>query len=157
MIKSDADVTPFVALRSLSVLSSLDDEAIEDLAHLGKLQTFQAGAILFHEGDHHDKIYFVRSGAVRLDMLTAHCGRQTILSVGSGDLLAWSSLVGDHIMTATAVTTEPTHLIVFQAGDLQRLFDSRSDLGYKIMRTVAQALSRRLLATRLQLLDLFHQ
>ncbi len=157
MHKTEQLTTPRIALQSLQVLSHLDEDAIDTLATKAKLHSYAAGTILFQEGEAHDKFYFVRSGTVRLDMLTAHCGRQTILSVGSGDLLAWSSLIGDHIMTASAVTIEDTQVIAFQASDLKELFELRTDLGYAIMRVVAQSLSRRLLATRLQLLDLYQR
>lgn len=156
MHKSE-QITPSIALRSLPILSHLDDDAINTLAVIGKVHSYGPGTILFHEGDQHHSIYFVRSGTVRLDMLTTHCGRQTILSVGSGELLAWSSLVGNHIMTASAIAVEETQVIAFHASDLLDLFEIRTDLGYEIMRVIAQSLSRRLLATRLQLLDLYQR
>jgi CRP-like cAMP-binding protein len=90
-------------------------------------------------------------------MLTAKSGRQTILSIGSGDLLAWSAVIGDRVMTATAITLEPTKVVMIHAAQLLDLLERRSDLGFQVMRALARALSRRLLATRLQLLDLYHR
>lgn len=156
METSQSEPTPKRALRSLEALAELSDAAIDELSSLGEYHIHSAGTVLFSEGDVHDKIYFICSGTVTLDMVTANCGRQTILSVGRGDLLAWSAFVGDGIMTATAVAAEEVQAVSIQAEGLQKLLDAKPDLGYQVMRTVAQGLSRRLLATRLQLLDLYH-
>ncbi|WP_442509378.1 hypothetical protein SH528x_000947 [Novipirellula sp. SH528] len=60
-------------------------------------------------------------------------------------------------MTATAVATLDTTLISFDADALSQLCEQNHDIGYKVMFTIAKSLSKRLVATRLQLLDLFHQ
>ena len=146
----------FENLRHMPVLADFDDAALSQLSRVAKEQSYPAGSILFSEGDRHGQIYLVSSGTVRLEMLTAKCGRQTIMSVGRGDLLAWSALIGDGIMTATAVIGEDANLVAFEAADLRRLMEQDAQLGYQLMRGFAKALSRRLLATRLQLLDLFH-
>lgn len=142
-------------LRLLSTLGNLSDSAIEKLAAIGELQTYSAGVVLFSEGDHHPYLYFVASGSIQLEMLTAEFGRQTILSTGPGDLLAWSSVLSDGIMTASAVVTEDAELARFETEEMCRLLDADPDLGYQVMKIIAQGLSRRLLATRLQLLDLY--
>ncbi|MCA9128370.1 MAG: hypothetical protein KDB22_14860, partial [Planctomycetales bacterium] len=71
------------------------------------------------------------------------------------DLLAWSSLIGDRVMTATAIAIQDSVLITLQVSELRAAMDADSRLGYEVMQAVAGALSRRLLATRLQLLDLY--
>lgn len=88
-------------------------------------------------------------------MLTPNSGRQTILSLGENDFVAWTSLLGDRVMTATAVVTSETDTLVFDVDELQRLLEADHDLGYQVMRVVAKGLLRRLVATRLQLLDLY--
>jgi CRP-like cAMP-binding protein len=78
-----------------------------------------------------------------------------ILTLGPGDIVAWSALLDEGLMTATAVATEDTELIQFSGVELRTLCDADSRLGCGLMRRVAEALADRLLATRLQLLDLF--
>jgi CRP-like cAMP-binding protein len=143
------------ALRDVVALVEMSDAAIAELAAIGTLHNFPVGTVLFHEGDRHDRLYFVTKGTVNLDMVTTTSGAQTLLSIGSGELLAWSSLIGDNVMTATAVVAEDTQAVVFDSDELQRLADAKPEMGYEIMRALARALSRRLLATRLQLLDLY--
>ena len=146
------------ALRAISSLNELSEAHIAEVASFTELQSYPAGTVLFREGQYHDRLYFVCSGMVQLNMATTirDRGQQTILSISSDDVLAWSALIGDSIMTATAVATEDTTVISLVASKLKQALDAKPELGYQFMKAVAKALSRRLLATRLQLLDLYH-
>ncbi len=145
------------ALRSLPVLVDCCEDDLEALAKVAELRSFSRGTILFSEGEHHAQLYFLCGGSIQLDMETTNHGRRSILSVGAGDLLAWSTLVGDSVMTTTATVTEPVEAVVFAGPTLTTLLESKPTLGYHFMRSVSKTLSRRLLATRLQLLDLYRR
>ncbi len=112
---------------------------------------------LFQEGSFEDEVFIVCSGHVRLSMNVPGQDDVTFLTAGPGDLVGWSGLISDGRMTATATTVEETVLIGISGRRVQQLCEIEPELGYVLMRRVAQILSRRLLATRLQLLDLFHQ
>jgi CRP-like cAMP-binding protein len=58
-------------------------------------------------------------------------------------------------MTATAIAVEDTEAIAISAERLLEICQLNAQVGYELMRRMALALSKRLLATRLQLLDLF--
>jgi CRP-like cAMP-binding protein len=58
-------------------------------------------------------------------------------------------------MTCTAVTLDNVEAVVVTGAKLLELCEQDHEFGYHLMRRMATALSRRLLATRLQLLDLF--
>lgn len=146
----------FNTLRQMPSLTEFSDEALHLLASVGHQLSKPSGSVIFSEGDYHSQLYLVSSGTVRLDMKTAKCGRQTILSIGMGDFLAWSALIGDGVMTSTAIAADDVELVALNTESLQQLLQQHHDLGYLIMRALAKSLSRRLLATRLQLLDLYH-
>lgn len=133
-----------------------ESEAIVSaLSSIAKMVDYPTGTMVFSEGELHDRLYFVCSGTVSLEMVTAGGGKQRILTVGAGDLLAWSGLLGDGRMTATATALQPVRMVEFQANRLRVLCESDHEVGYVVMSRIAKALSRRLLATRLQLLDLY--
>ena len=77
------------------------------------------------------------------------------MTLGPGDLLAWSALLGERRMTATAIATSPARLLAASAPDLKALCDADHEFGYELMQGMAQALAKRLTATRLQLLNLY--
>ena len=74
-------------------------------------------------------------------------GLTRILTVLSGELLAWSALLGDGRMTASAIATEPTQAIAISGRELRQFCQVDHEVGYHAMRQVASALSQRLLAT----------
>lgn len=129
--------------------------SVERLSQIAKLRLYPVGRVLFSESEHHHSIHVVCRGLVTLEMRIPNHGVQRILTVGSGEILAWSALLADGVMTTSAVVTEETQAIEFIAEDLKALCEQDYELGYHVMRQVAVSLSRRLLATRLQLLDLF--
>ncbi len=120
-------------------------------------ETYVAGNTIFREGDSLDRIFIVASGHVALEMhITGH-GRRLLLSIGAGDLLGWSPVFDTGPMSATAIALEQTELWAISADELRRLCETDFEVGYYFMRELAKALSQRLVATRLQLLDLFQQ
>lgn len=146
----------FNTLRQMPSLAEFSDQALQLLASVGGELPKPGGSVIFSEGDRHSRIYLVSSGTIRLDMKTAKYGRQTILSIGAGDFLAWSALIGDGVMTSTAIAAGDIELVALDTESLQQLLQQHHELGYLVMRALAKSLSRRLLATRLQLLDLYH-
>lgn len=116
---------------------------------------YAPGATIFEEGAFHDELHSIVSGHVRLDMRVPGKGRTPILTAGPGDVLAWSAVIGDQIMTTSAVALEAVETMAITGSALRAACEADHELGYQVMRQLATALSRRLVATRLQLLDLF--
>ena len=94
-------------------------------------------------------------GRVALEMNVPARGPVPILSLGPGDLVGWSALIGGGRMTATARATEDSEVVACAAKPLLEVCGRNAEVGYVLMRQLAVALSMRLVATRLQLLDLF--
>jgi CRP-like cAMP-binding protein len=143
------------ALSELEFTSPLPAEVHDRIVGCSQEQDFRAGQVIFREGDENRKLYLILSGRVALDMHVPGRGLVRIMSLGPGDMLAWSALLGGTCMTATATALEHTRLIASGAECLRTVCDADHTVGYELMRQMAVALSRRLVATRLQLLDLF--
>ena len=74
---------------------------------------------------------------------------------GDGDLLGLSPLVEQSRSSATARTVTETEVIQLNAGQILTLCEHNPAFGYEFMRRAAIALSHRLSATRLQLIDVY--
>jgi CRP-like cAMP-binding protein len=138
-------------------LSELPADIARRVASAFRSRKYPAGSFIFREGEVVDDVFVVASGEVALEMVVPTRGRQRILSLGPGDLLGWSPLLGSGAMSATAIALNETELFSASAEELRLLFESDYDVGYYFMREVARSLAKRLLATRLQMLDVFHQ
>lgn len=144
-------------LRGIGFLSELSEEDLARIAEIAEIQEKDAGVVLFQEGGPCANLFLVIAGSVALDMHVPRRGQIRILTVGAGEILAWSALWGEQRMTATGTTLSKTVVVAIPGRELQELCDADRDIGYVVMQRMAVALSRRLLASRLQLLDLFSE
>lgn len=140
-----------------ALLQGLSSEAQARLAAVFRPEQFPAGTVIFREGEAADRLYVVARGQIALEMNVPGRGSQRILTVGPGDLLGWSPILSRGSMSVTAIATLESELLTASADILRQLCGENAEVGYVVMRNVAIALSQRLIATRLQLLDLFHQ
>jgi CRP/FNR family transcriptional regulator, cyclic AMP receptor protein len=140
------------ALRGMRFLHDIEEQYLQALAPLAELREFRAGTVLFREGQSHPNIYLVIAGSVALDFRFS--GR-VLQTVGPGELLGWTPILGGVEMTATARVLEPTQAVAIRASQLIALCEHNPRFGFEFMRQTARALSRRLNATKLQLLDVY--
>jgi CRP-like cAMP-binding protein len=143
------------AIRQTPFAHDLSESIVERLASLARVVKYRAGTVIFREGEFHDRFYLLHTGHVILQMCVAGRGCTQLLTLGPGEMLAWSTLVGNARMTTTATAQDDVELIEIVGPRLAEACDADHELGYQLMRRLATALSLRLLATRLQLLDLF--
>jgi CRP-like cAMP-binding protein len=142
------------AVRGLRFCQDLPEPLLAAIARTARPVLFEAGAVLFREGQDHDTVYLVREGNVGLEI---RVGERTfrLQTVGPGELVGWSPLIGQGPMTATARAVGPVHAVALSAPQLLAHFEREPRLGMAFLRRAAETLTRRLAATRLQLLDIY--
>jgi CRP/FNR family transcriptional regulator, cyclic AMP receptor protein len=143
------------ALNSTWFGASLPPDTQARLAALGRIRREPAGTEILHEGEIADEFGVVLSGRVALRMLVPERGMVTILTVEPGDVVGWSAIVPPHRSTSTAVAIEPIEALMIDGTELRNALRSDHALAATLYPRILQAVSRRLSATRLQLLDLF--
>ena len=141
-------------LRRLEFLGGVADQYMKELAALSKVVDFAEGTIVFSEGEPAVNCYLIVDGSVLLE-ICGPAGCTPILTVGEGELLGWSSVLGAKQLTSTARTRTSTRAIELSGHELLTLCEQIPQFGYQFMRCTALALAKRLTATRLQLLDLY--
>jgi CRP-like cAMP-binding protein len=125
------------------------------LAELSRPYTAEPGMELFREGDPSDILGIVIMGRVALRTLVPERGDVTILTVEPGDVFGWSAVVPPFRATSTATAIEPVEAIAFDGPPLRAALREDPVLAQALYPRLLVAVSRRLNATRLQLLDLF--
>jgi CRP/FNR family cyclic AMP-dependent transcriptional regulator len=143
------------ALRHSAFAADFPAEVTQALADAARWRSFAAGTVIFREGERCSAFYIVHRGHVALDMSLAAHGGTRLITLGPGEVVAWSALVGDGRMTATAAAADEVELIEFPGAEVLKRCEADPQFGYHLMRRLAAALAKRLLATRLQMLDLF--
>lgn len=146
------NVTPEF-LKTLDFLAPATDEELRLLMPAAQVEQYPAGSRLFREGDNVAHVFVVTSGTVDLEVNGADDHPHRVQTIGAGELLGWSPLLGPGPMTATARAATQVRVVALDAGALLKLCAADPRFGYHFMRRTAAALAARLDATRRQLLD----
>lgn len=123
------------------------------LAAMARQVDFQAGQVVFHEGDDYSVFYLLGAGMVALELDTP--GQLLrVQTLYAGDELDWSAVLphaGKHFQ---ARALEPTTALAFEGDELLASFKADPEFGLAFMLRLMGVVSERLRATRLQLLDM---
>ena len=130
-------------LGRVPVFATLAPSDLERVAELTVPRRFEAGQVVFREGDASDTCYVVRSGRARA--VRAHRGGRTITLAhfGPGDIFGELALFEDERRSATVEAIEPTTAIALLGPDMRRLMSTHGDITLKLV----IALGRRLRET----------
>ena len=143
------------AIRASWFGAGLSDASIELLVGMAREYEIPARARLLREGDEAKELGIIIDGRAALTEHVAGRGSVTLMSAEAGDVFGWSSLIPPYRATATVVSLEPVKAIAIDAAELRTEIASNCELAAGIYPRVLEALSRRLSATRQQLLDLY--
>ena len=142
-------------LQTMAVFQGLELHQLTVLASMAKEVAYAEGDMVFREGEVGKTVYLIQDGQVALDIYVPGRGPVTILTVGPGQLLGWSSLFSTERKTANGRVVKPTNAIALDANELRQLCRQDHELGCIIAWRVSELIAGRLKATRLQLLDIF--
>jgi CRP/FNR family cyclic AMP-dependent transcriptional regulator len=143
-------------LRSSHMFADLEPRHLERLAAFAEEITWPSDHVVFREGEPDDRLYVILDGLVALDTYVPNRGRVTIQTIGSHEVLGWSSAVPQvEKKTASARTLLATRAVALHAASLEAACEQDHDLGYAVYRALATVIASRLKATRLQLLDVY--
>lgn len=144
------------ALESIPLFQEISEEHFQKIAGIASLVEVDAKQELFREGDLEDYLYFVIQGRIAIEMFVPSRGRIRIYTAEPMDVIGWSSVTPVvRRRTASAQAVLPSCLVRLDAKGLRQLCDEDFELGYIVMRRIANVIASRLLTTRLQLLDMF--
>jgi len=143
-------------LQTIPWYQELDPKHFNKLVGISSLIEVEAKQDLFREGDPEDYLYIVVQGRVAIEIMIPGRGRMRIYTAEPMDVVGWSSITPVvRRRTAGAQAVLPSCLIRQDAASLRQLCEEDHELGYIVMRRMANVVASRLLTTRLQLLDMF--
>lgn len=135
--------------------ADLPAASVERLAAMAREYETPARARLLREGDETKELSILVGGRIALTEHVAGRGSVTLMSAEPGDVFGWSALIPPYKATATVVSLEPVKVIAIEAGPLRAALQDDCVLSAGVYPRLAEALARRLEATRQQLLDVY--
>jgi len=130
-------------LGNVPVFSTLVQGDLERIAQFAVPREFEAGEVVFREGDASDTCYVVHTGKARA-IRTHRDGRTlTLATFGPGDIFGELALFEDERRSATVEAIEPTDVVAVLGPDMRRLMSEHAEISARLV----VALGRRLRET----------
>jgi CRP/FNR family cyclic AMP-dependent transcriptional regulator len=144
--KLEADVAAHPFLIGMSA------HHIRLLADCAMRSHFEAGHVIFREGEAANRFYLIERGKVALESSTLGEAIR-IEEIGGGDLLGWSWLFPPYAWHFTARALEHTSAIFFYGTVLREYCEKDNALGFELFKRMSVVMLRRLQAARQRLLS----
>jgi len=145
-------------LKTQPFATQLEPDHVSRLASMGKFARFSPDHVVFKEGEQTNKFYLIVSGSVALETnLPEMNGARSVLRVqrlGPGDGLGWSAALvgrGKHFQARALSDVEA---LVFDGGEVLEACRKDASFGFAFMVRLLDVVSKRLQATREQLVDM---
>jgi CRP-like cAMP-binding protein len=133
-------------------LAGLSARHLQTLLASAMPSRFEAGQLIFREGDLANRFYLILRGAVALETFTQARGTLLIQTLGAGEVLGWSWLFAPFKWHFDARAIEPTEAVFFYGTRLREQCEEDHELGYELIKRAAHVMMQRLQATRRRML-----
>lgn len=144
-------------IHRLAFFGLLDQPHLERIAEIAEEEEVPQGITLFEEKQPANSFYFLIEGYVDLyqrtfDTYYPNLSKDLLVgTVHPREILGLSAIVEPFMYKATARTAQPCRFVKFDGPGLRSLIDDDCKLGYIFMREIANALTERLMDTRVEL------
>lgn len=106
----------------------------QTIEKLGKV--YEAGKVLFNEGDTCEKVYVINEGHVRISRFV--CGEEAELEIlGPGDYCGELALLQEGPQPVTATVVDNARLIVVEARQFETLIRNNGELAMRMLKKLA--------------------
>ncbi|MFI5312391.1 MAG: Crp/Fnr family transcriptional regulator [Gemmatimonadales bacterium] len=116
---------------------------------------FEPGQFLFRTGEEANQFFLIRHGRIALEVTAPGRRPLTLQTLGEGEILGWTWLIPPYHWMFDAQAVEQTRAVALDGKCLRGKCEADHDLGYELLKRFAQVMEQRLVAARLQLLDVY--
>jgi CRP-like cAMP-binding protein len=145
-IESQIKAHPFLEGLTLRQYQILADCAMQS--------RFKTGEAIFNEGDPANRFYLIQKGKVVLESRTLDGGVVPIQTLGPGEVLGWSWLFPPYSWHFGARAEEETDAIFIYGTPLRNECEADHELGYELLKRMAEVILARLQSARRKWLGL---
>ena len=130
-------------LRSVPLFAELGDDDLERFSRVAVPRSYPEGTRVFHEGDHSDACYIVRSGTFRVTREHPDGRAITLATLTTGDIVGELAMLDGEVRSASVETLGGEgELLALPASDVRSLLERHPEITVKMV----AALTRRLRA-----------
>src|SRR5687767_8787920 len=130
-------------LRKVPLFAELSGEELDQIGSVAIPRAYPKGVRVFHEGDHSDACYIVRSGDLRVTREHSDGRAIALATLGPGDIFGELAMLDGQARSASVETLSDAELLALPSADYRRLLAEHSQISVKLI----AALTRRLRET----------
>ena len=141
MSAEPADTSDRIALlRRVRVFAGLSEEDLTAVAEVSVSRRYEAGQVVFREGDGGDTCYIVRSGLARAVRQHSDGRSITLSHFGAGDIFGELAMFDEEPRSATVDAIEEIEVVAIPGREMQRLMGEHPGIAVKLIAALAQRL-----------------
>jgi CRP-like cAMP-binding protein len=127
-------------LRRVPLFASIDTSRLKLLAFTSERLAFDAGAVLFREGDRGDSAYLILGGKVDVSVASPN-GDVVVASIAANNIVGEMALLCETPRTATITAAEPLDTLRIKKEQFMQMLRDIPQMTLEIMRELALRLN----------------
>lgn len=137
------------ALKGCNVFQELTDAELERIQALAVGREYEAGDVIFQQGDIAEEVFVLQEGKIALQMQLSVAMPQmtksvTVDIVTNNDLFGWSAIVEPHVYTLTAVCLQMVNVMAINGTRFMALLQADHNIGYEVSKGLMKVVASRL-------------
>ncbi len=127
-------------LKSVPLFSDLEQGELERFSLVAVPRSFPAATRVFHEGDHSDACYIVRTGSFRVTREHSDGRAITLATLGPGDIFGELAMLDGEVRSASVEALEDSELLALPANEVRALLARHPDITVKLVAALVRRL-----------------
>lgn len=132
-------------IKRAELFRGLNDEQLKKIEAISQEETYGQGATIIHQGAEGDALYILGKGQVEVQVRNSQGQSDPIIYLGEGQVFGEMALIDQGTRSASVIAVgDDTSIYRISTDDFTNLCQSNTDIGYVMMRNIAQDLSFKL-------------
>lgn len=127
-------------IRQFSSLNALNKSELIRISECKESMTIPKGEVIFHEGQHLDGIYCIRSGICKLTKLSDNGRQQIIKFVKSGDLLGQRTVISNDTVNLSAIAVQDMEVCFIPKHEITQAFQENQRFSGEVIKVLCNDL-----------------
>jgi len=127
-------------LARVPLFADLSEQDVRQLAQVAGPRSYEAGQVVFREGDSGDTCFVIRSGSARVTRRHSDGRVITLTELRPASIFGELAMFGGETRSATVEALEPMRALGILAADLRRLIMRHPEIGLKMLEGLANRL-----------------
>jgi CRP/FNR family cyclic AMP-dependent transcriptional regulator len=129
-------------LKEIELFEGVDFEVLNEIADICSEDSYSKDTVLFEKDEQAKCLYILLEGTVSLAIKNG--GSITYNLSEPGDVFGWSSILENGKYTASGICATDLKVVIIEKDKLNRIFQNRPEVGFKVLQRLAGVISRRL-------------